>query len=502
MNGRSWEESVRFYVQSGLLDQVTERFAQDNSSQLPVLARSDTLIILQMRDCLNHVRTIGSRHLSAHVSAHNDPPNLDDPALDLAVIRGLPGLGVLRALCHKWQIEPALLLDLLFIPRTYRILPIPSATLMHISVRLVSLVTYGAIRSAKSPIDMLQDSLDTQTNDYQIHLLKNEMVGAEQYRKVNLHGRHFFSVEQEVAFLSCQTERGWKWIILNDSGFTRRNPPWNSLKADATKVQPFIFPMTRQGQFVFDSISFPLKPIDNRDARNFKTPDPCQSRAENDNRLLITEVRKNGQMHPLLLAYDLIDSYCLSWTRLFSFLRALHASLPGDAEEKAQCLRNDKLLVDRASAYTRSLLRFIDGEHSFHLPSTASQKNSNVRLIVASNRNRIRKDLKALHGEAELLSRSAGEAIAVEMSTISILESKRSLSQAKQLERLSYLAYIFLPLGLVTSGFGMNLDIINNTSATWHQFLAVALPFTGISLLLPFWNIILDALNSLKQSIR
>lgn len=69
---------------------------------------------------------------------------------------------------------------------------------------------------------------------------------------------------------------------------------------------------------------------------------------------------------------------------------------------------------------------------------------------------RIERDFVHLLARAETLHRRTTEAIAVLMSSISISESQRAVEQAEDMGRLTFLAFLFVPLSLATGFFGMN----------------------------------------------
>lgn len=68
------------------------------------------------------------------------------------------------------------------------------------------------------------------------------------------------------------------------------------------------------------------------------------------------------------------------------------------------------------------------------------------------------------------------------MSSMSVLEARRSIEQAERAQRLTLLAFIYFPLSFVTGVFGMNVKEINGSPLSLSVFfavLAIATALTG-----------------------
>jgi hypothetical protein len=66
------------------------------------------------------------------------------------------------------------------------------------------------------------------------------------------------------------------------------------------------------------------------------------------------------------------------------------------------------------------------------------------------------------------------------VSKLSLEESRRSIAQADSLGRVSFLAFIFIPLSLITSFFGMNIQEMTGSDATWCEFFIGAGSLCGL----------------------
>lgn len=69
------------------------------------------------------------------------------------------------------------------------------------------------------------------------------------------------------------------------------------------------------------------------------------------------------------------------------------------------------------------------------------------------------------------------------MSSMSVLEARRSIQQAERAQRLTRLAFLYIPLSFVTGMFGMNVKEINGSPLSLGVFfavLAIASVLTGV----------------------
>ena len=67
--------------------------------------------------------------------------------------------------------------------------------------------------------------------------------------------------------------------------------------------------------------------------------------------------------------------------------------------------------------------------------------------------------LRNLERDLDSTSLRLDSTFQVFMSTMSIVESARAIKEAETVTKLTHLAFFFVPLGLVTSAFGMNINV-------------------------------------------
>lgn len=99
------------------------------------------------------------------------------------------------------------------------------------------------------------------------------------------------------------------------------------------------------------------------------------------------------------------------------------------------------------------------------------------------------KDFEYLLQRTQILSTRCQAGMSYLMNKTMIAESQRSLSQAREVTKLTRLAFIYIPLNFISSLLGMNLTPLVDARYNLGLYFAVAIPVLGISLLFMVWNI-------------
>ena len=167
------------------------------------------------------------------------------------------------------------------------------------------------------------------------------------------------------------------------------------------------------------------------------------------------------------------------------FLRSQHPSLPGNPGSKADRLRRDSKVLDRARLCFRDVITFIERRNALDWPSCKLPKEkAAVELIMET----LLVDFKDLDNEATSLSQACNDSIGLEMNMVSILDSKKSIEQADRVQKLTFLAYLFVPMSFITGIFWMNVKEINGSSPKLWLYFAVAIPLAICFTLIPLWK--------------
>ena len=95
---------------------------------------------------------------------------------------------------------------------------------------------------------------------------------------------------------------------------------------------------------------------------------------------------------------------------------------------------------------------------------------------------------KRLLDKARNAEQHIRDTIQLNVGNLSLQESRKSLQQADTIGRVSILAFIFLPLSLVTSFFGMNVQQMTGAGATWQVIAITASALCVLVLYVCLWT--------------
>jgi hypothetical protein len=193
--------------------------------------------------------------------------------------------------------------------------------------------------------------------------------------------------------------------------------------------------------------------------------------------------------------YALTEVFTLAISSQSQFLNLIAAKLDGCASanmppesnwESLPNLRYTEQVLNRYTNATRQALNSIRSA-STHPKWPHDTTESGRRKAAAAAENVVR-DFEHLLGRAEVLDRRATEAISVLMSSISILESQRAIQQAEKMGKLTFLAFLFIPLSFTSSFFGMNVTMLkNDVDLKW--WVVFSIPVLVGSFALYYWDI-------------
>ncbi|EGX45096.1 hypothetical protein AOL_s00173g197 [Orbilia oligospora ATCC 24927] len=457
----TWSVKSRDFIDAGLFTHqklsttVINKITLSNTSEE---IQNENACILDLEEYLNQVQVIGT----APHDIPSYPLKVDkgEPRKFIS-IRGRPSLCLMQRIGDETKIEPEVLLEPLDWPGVFRVRALPSDRKKSITVRFISLGCYARDRtdSISESYSRRQALVDSTVKEISRKRLQEDKAGIEVCRKVHLHGRNFFSVEQYATFIPYNiniTDRSWSAILINDSG----NPDKDSgyVNDGSRSPLPQFYPITKFGSCALEGQGILRKAVRaESDSRNYSTPDPCRSRAD-CGVTMSPEDKKFAQESPIFIVYDLLVTSAICWIRFFSFLETFGKEIPGDEEEIATTLRRAKQISDDARLYFDDVVGFLESRQDLGWPECSSTERADhiAKTLIT--------DFEHLRDLANQFSRTAGDSITIEMSRISISESKRALEQAQRIEKLTFLAYTFIPMAFVSSVFVCSKVYVSNVS--------------------------------------
>ncbi|PSN69384.1 hypothetical protein BS50DRAFT_341128 [Corynespora cassiicola Philippines] len=134
-------------------------------------------------------------------------------------------------------------------------------------------------------------------------------------------------------------------------------------------------------------------------------------------------------------------------------------------------------LAKRYTSHLRYLHRTLDNLDRFIASTRASDKASLTLLnAMVADFSHFAKEIGALKSQCD-------QFLEQQVSKLALQDARASMREAKDLKRLSYMAFIFVPLSLTSSFFGMNVrELGQGTTPVW-VFVVTAVAILGASLL-------------------
>lgn len=111
----------------------------------------------------------------------------------------------------------------------------------------------------------------------------------------------------------------------------------------------------------------------------------------------------------------------------------------------------------------------------------------------------LKTDLEYMLARIESLRARCDTTTTTLLSTMSILESQKSIEQSRQVNKLTKLAFVYVPLSFVSSVFGMNVKEIQTNPPMW-MFVVTAVAFILLSYFVASWKEIKSRLIRLLNS--
>jgi len=157
-----------------------------------------------------------------------------------------------------------------------------------------------------------------------------------------------------------------------------------------------------------------------------------------------------------------------------------YTSLPQSIEyQSLPSLKFTKSILQKHIQKTQRVLDNIKSAQNSKWPRDRSDHGFRKATAAAES---LEQDFEHLLNRAKVLHQRTNESITVLMSSISISESQKGINQQERLGKLTFLAFIFVPLSFTTSFFGMNLKELQNGNhllSIWVWVVLSAGVFTG-----------------------
>lgn len=187
---------------------------------------------------------------------------------------------------------------------------------------------------------------------------------------------------------------------------------------------------------------------------------------------------------PFFLVGQLLCTALLSWNQMVNFLeedvREYQFARSDEVESALEQLRYNISLIDRMKSHLKDNLATID-------QAGLEPMEDDLAEVAQQNRDTLRKDHEWIIGRCQALSARCEVISNSLLSMASFEASQRSILESNQINRLSKLAFIFIPMSFVASVFGMNVSEMARNPPIWVFFL-VAIPVACFAITIMNWK--------------
>ena len=97
-------------------------------------------------------------------------------------------------------------------------------------------------------------------------------------------------------------------------------------------------------------------------------------------------------------------------------------------------------------------------------------------------------DYEQLHVRCIDLSKMCTRGITLAMNKATIVESRKAIEQSGRLKKLTLLATLFIPLSFSSSLFGMNIDLLGQSTVSYWWFFVLCIPITLFAYIFYLWD--------------
>ena len=198
---------------------------------------------------------------------------------------------------------------------------------------------------------------------------------------------------------------------------------------------------------------------------------------------------------PFFLVGQLLCTALLSWNQMVNFLeedvREYQFARSDKVESALEQLRYNISLIDRMKSHLKDNLATID-------QAGLQPMEDDLRTVAQQNRDTLRKDHEWIIGRCQALSARCEVISNSLLSMASFEASQRSILKSNQINCLTKLAFIFIPMSFIASVFGMNVAEMARNPPIWI-FLVVAIPVVGFTITVMNWKSLYQFIHPERQ---
>lgn len=191
---------------------------------------------------------------------------------------------------------------------------------------------------------------------------------------------------------------------------------------------------------------------------------------------------------PFFALASVLSAAARSWNQVLNFIEediASHQDAPaGTVHSSLTQIRFNSAVIQRFQGFMQQDAQILETVQDGAWTNGIANKQDDEENLHDEQTVMLKEllgDYKGLLTRCQLLSQQCESASNILQSAMALLESQKSIKQTEEVNKLTKLAFIFIPVSLISSIFGMNISEINSENAPrlWHFCL------TSILVLIP-----------------
>ncbi|KAK0746924.1 hypothetical protein B0T18DRAFT_163255 [Schizothecium vesticola] len=376
-------------------------------------------------------------------------------------------------------------------------MPSNSQNILHLKISTI----YA--REVPLTLSQLRKLRQSEKRAVRQHQRSPSAVGASIFRQVTLVDETSFAVEQDISiYIAHKRDRGRIAIVWLDAGRELQHcgpAPWETELNSEDMVRNDPLPTVRHIPSKMLASAVPPDSLPGSDGPPpFGSQPPSTSHLAHQYGLTldhqVASIDLSYALGELFLfaACSTTQSLNLTERRIATLLHDFHGQEELALDELNYVMR---LLQDRLQ-HLCDIQSFLHGIglgaigagnlHPLAVPDTQQQQRLPKALQAGAM---LVEDFTYLHNRATSLIAQAKDGMDYVSRRVMLEESRRTISKADRMERLTLLALFFLPLSFTTSFFGSNFRELGGTGdlSIWILF-ATLLPALFLSMVLCFWD--------------
>ncbi|ROV90795.1 hypothetical protein VMCG_09385 [Cytospora schulzeri] len=301
-------------------------------------------------------------------------------------------------------------------------------------------------------------------------------------------------LRRKVSIWSRKEGNNWTGVILVDPCISEGNPLWNgygSLEAPP-KMSTFIPSIVRHPEMpLLESLLSCVSTLSSEDrARLVADPESITS-----------------HVYPMVFA-EILVTLQYAFTALFQIEWQMDSGRSRKVEDLDTTFDKLQIWQRRLPCYAgwvRDAITGLEGRYDLWKQSTgvpssslATVQSGQPPLLQAHTtysstssawQAGLRRDFVSLLAQLQALQLRADKVMQMAVAILSVEEGKKAVVESRNMGRITYLAFVFVPLSFVTSFLGMNPDIASTSALVYCIFFAVAVPVSIVVLsVATYWN--------------